>query len=416
MPIRSQRKAQAGGVLVMFALAMVVIIGGAGLAVDIGRMYVNRTETQSFVDSLALARAAEMIGARTENTDDVWKLYDFNNQSFDGANVIVDYSSGSGFDPPNTVTSGPTAASLYVRARATVNVPLVLLPVVLGQDIGTVSAQAIAGLEQLTGAGAGLFPYVMRSPTPGGSGGFIQQPPTAYTFRWGNNVSKDLEDAWRYVGNNFDEEMVQPEETEFEARLRLTAQVLGGGNPFPGLNPPNINVWCEGHATVEFLRGLYEIDDFDSVSSDLFSWTGSFYQGGTRDIVDALCCGYQTRTVSLGDYLEVATGVRQATVNELRSVIDGDSDTSGNDPDAYDGDGSRKIFVPVVDAATAFLKPGSGASAEVIAFETFLLMVPSSSYGNPQSNWCAVYAGSNEFNTETPVPGGSGVWILRLVS
>jgi hypothetical protein len=413
MQISSQRKSQAGGVLVMFALAMVVIIGGAGLAVDIGRMYVNRTEAQSFVDSLALARAAEMIGSRVVNNGDVWKLYDFNNQSFDGANVIVDYSSGPGF-AAGTVTAGPTGASLYVRARATVDVPLVLLPVVVGQSIGTVSAQAIAGLEQLTGAGAGLFPYVVRSALPGGGGFDVG---TAYTFRWGNNVSKDVEDAWKFVSNNFDATtMVQGGETELDARLRLTAQVLRGGNPFPGTNPPNINVWCEGHATVEFLRALYEIDDFDSISSDLFSWTGSFYQGGTRDIVDALCCGYQERTINLGDSIEVATGVRQATVNELRSVINSDTDTINNNPADYDGNYARVIFAPVVDAATAFLKPGSGASAEVIAFETFLLMVPASSYGNPQSNWCAVYAGPYEFNTETPVPGGSGVWVLRLVS
>lgn len=77
---------------------------------------------------------------------------------------------------------------------------------------------------------------------------------------------------------------------------------------------------------------------------------------------------------------------------------------------------TRLIFSPVVSGIdTAFLKPGSGASATVMTIEPFILLVPSSDYGNPGSNWCAVYAGAREGGSGVPVNQGSGVWVLRLV-
>src|SRR5437879_386659 len=49
-----------GFVLVATSLAALFLVGAAGLAVDIGRMYVARSETQSFVDSAALSATAEL--------------------------------------------------------------------------------------------------------------------------------------------------------------------------------------------------------------------------------------------------------------------------------------------------------------------------------------------------------------------
>ncbi len=54
-----------GGFLVLAALTIVVLIGVAGLALDIGRVLVLRTEMQNAVDAAALAAAAEL-----DNRDD----------------------------------------------------------------------------------------------------------------------------------------------------------------------------------------------------------------------------------------------------------------------------------------------------------------------------------------------------------
>lgn len=406
LPKSRFRRREKGAVLVLFAIAVVVLIASVGLAVDVGRMYVVRTEAQSFVDALALARLAEIVGARVPDGSDVWKRYDFDRETFGGAGVVLQYSAGSSFSA-GTFTTSPDSGTLYVRARATVPVPLSFLPVLVAERSRMVSAEAVAGLERITVMGAGGFPYAARS----GIGGLVKGE--QYTFRWGNNPSKDLQDAWDYVNRWMSDELL-------ETRLAATATVLGGGNPVSGRNPPNINTWCAGNATQQFVTALYNVDPFeDGVSQDLFSWTGAYFQGGTRDIVDAMAAGYQDQVIVEGGQITVATGVRQATQNELRRLIDYDSNQTTNDPvlyDSVDPRDTRLIFSPVVSGiGTAFLKPGSGASATVMTIEPFILRVPSSDYGNPGSNWCAVYAGAREGGSGVPVNQGSGVWVLRLV-
>ncbi len=400
-----RQKKRKGGVLVMFAISMVVIIACSGLAVDVGRMYVTRTEAQSFVDSLALAKAAEYIGERDENSGDVWKRYNFNTESF--TNYEVGYSSSLG---GTYSTEKPESGNVYVRATATVDVPLLLLRVLVPDDFGTVRATAVAGVERLTSAGEGTFPYAIRTP-PSGPSGFVLDVP--YTFRWGNNVSKDLEDAWKYVIANIPD-------AGLDAQLDATAEVLRGGNPFIGKNPPNINEWCAGDATREFLMGLLGTGtSFDTVSGDLFSWNGGFFSGGTNTIVAAMAFGYQDQLVEEGDTISVATGVRQATVNELKWVVSHDTDPTSVTKATYladpTGNGFRVIEVATVVFDTAYLKPGSGAVATVAAIEAFLLQ-PSGSYGNPQSNWCATYYGGILAGSEGPIDQPSGVWVVKLIS
>ncbi len=406
LPKSRFRRREKGAVLVLFAVAVVVLIASVGLAVDVGRMYVVRTEAQSFVDALALARAAEIVGARAPDGSDVWKRYDFDRETFGGAGVVLQYSAGSSFSA-GTFTTSPDSGTMYVRARATVPVPLSFLPVLVAERSRMVSAEAVAGLERITVMGAGAFPYAVR----GGAGGLVKGE--QYTFRWGNNVAKDVEDAWRYVNNNMSE-------APLETRLAATATVLGGGNPIPGRNPPNISTWCSGNATAQFVTALYYLDPFENgVSQDLFSWTGAYFQGGTREIMDAMAGGYQDQVVEEGGQISVATGVRQATQQELRRMINYDTNQTTNDPDLYDSvdpRNSRLIFSPVVSSVeTAFLRPGAGASATVGAIEAFLLLVPTGAYGNPGENWCAVYAGAREGGSGVPVNHGSGVWVLRLV-
>ena len=54
---RPRRHAQQGAVAVMFALSLVVLMGFAGLALDGGRLYINKAELQNAADACALAAA-----------------------------------------------------------------------------------------------------------------------------------------------------------------------------------------------------------------------------------------------------------------------------------------------------------------------------------------------------------------------
>jgi Flp pilus assembly protein TadG len=53
---------QRGAVAIVVGLCMAVLIGFAGLALDGGRLYVNKTELQNAADACALAASYELTG------------------------------------------------------------------------------------------------------------------------------------------------------------------------------------------------------------------------------------------------------------------------------------------------------------------------------------------------------------------
>ena len=62
MNIKSHRRRREGGlVTIIVALSLVALIGFAGLVLDLGRLYVNKTELQNASDACALAAANELV-------------------------------------------------------------------------------------------------------------------------------------------------------------------------------------------------------------------------------------------------------------------------------------------------------------------------------------------------------------------
>jgi uncharacterized membrane protein len=53
------RREQRGTVAIIVALSALVLFGFAGIAIDVGRLYVNKTELQTAADACALAAAAD---------------------------------------------------------------------------------------------------------------------------------------------------------------------------------------------------------------------------------------------------------------------------------------------------------------------------------------------------------------------
>src|SRR5690348_9845814 len=70
--VRNERTARRGYVLIALMLSITFLLGVGGLAFDVGRMYVTKSEAQSFVDSAAMSAATELDGtsagiARAQN-------------------------------------------------------------------------------------------------------------------------------------------------------------------------------------------------------------------------------------------------------------------------------------------------------------------------------------------------------------
>ena len=54
------RSRQRGGIAVIAALSGAVLLGFIGIALDVGRLYINKTELQTAADACALAAAAQL--------------------------------------------------------------------------------------------------------------------------------------------------------------------------------------------------------------------------------------------------------------------------------------------------------------------------------------------------------------------
>lgn len=59
-------KKERGVVAIIVALSMVVLVGFVGLALDLGKLFVSKTELQNSTDACALAAARELTGANTQ--------------------------------------------------------------------------------------------------------------------------------------------------------------------------------------------------------------------------------------------------------------------------------------------------------------------------------------------------------------
>lgn len=166
---RSRRRRQSGFALVTIAFSLVSLVGTVGLGVDIGRMYIAKSEAQSFADSAALAAALELDGTP---------------QGIARARLAA--SSGTNrqnlpdvpFPAPSVEFSGraegPFAAIpkiadgvRFVRVTAAAPIDIYFLRVTGAPATSTARASAVAGQVEKTSFRAGLFPFALVTPESG---------------------------------------------------------------------------------------------------------------------------------------------------------------------------------------------------------------------------------------------------------
>jgi Flp pilus assembly protein TadG len=186
--VDGQRSSRRGYVLVALSLGLVFILGMAGLAVDVGRMYIAKSEAQSYVDSASFAAALQLDGtaagltrAQTAVTNDP-KKWDFQNDAFSGVVQFGTTSTG-----PWVATPNPATGYYFAQVQTTVNVPMYLMGALVGQS-STVAASAVAGRAATNSVPGGEFPFspYTRSASPdNASDPFGYQVGNQYTLRWG---------------------------------------------------------------------------------------------------------------------------------------------------------------------------------------------------------------------------------------
>src|SRR5579884_4046382 len=106
------RSGERGYILVATTLSLTFLLGVLGLGIDLGRMYIAKTEAQAYVDSASLAAAQQLDGtsagvtratsAVTADTNQ-WR---FDTSPFSGVTVAYGTSASGPFTttPPNPPT------------------------------------------------------------------------------------------------------------------------------------------------------------------------------------------------------------------------------------------------------------------------------------------------------------------------
>jgi hypothetical protein len=160
----TNRETQKGFVLIVMAAASIAVIGALGLAVDMGRVFIIKNETQNFCDSAALAAALQLDGTSAGVTlakSTATSLTD--NWNFGTTTVsspTIEFATTSTGTWTNAPPNPPTDY-IYVRVKSSVSVPLYFAPVVMPVKVynQTVNSQSIAGQTPVTTLNTGLSPY-----------------------------------------------------------------------------------------------------------------------------------------------------------------------------------------------------------------------------------------------------------------
>src|SRR5580765_981822 len=130
---RGGKNKRSGFVLITMGFTVIALVGVLGMAVDIGRMFIAKNETQAFCDSAALAAALALDGTTVgiaagqtamANSTNSWNL-----DSTNVANPTLTFATS--LAGPWIASPNPATGYLYARVSATVPVKLYLMPIVV---------------------------------------------------------------------------------------------------------------------------------------------------------------------------------------------------------------------------------------------------------------------------------------------
>lgn len=184
-----RRGRQRGYILIALSLGLVFILGMAGLAVDLGRMYVTKSEAQSFVDSAAFSAALQLDGTAagvaraTIAVANNPKQWQFQTSAF--TNVTTMFATAS--TGPWVANPSPATNYYYAQVQTTVSLPMYLIGA-LGSQYSTIAAGAVSGRAATTSVPGGEFPFspYSRIASPDNPNDpFGYQIGNDYTLRWG---------------------------------------------------------------------------------------------------------------------------------------------------------------------------------------------------------------------------------------
>jgi hypothetical protein len=339
-----------GFVLLTMTLCAIAMVGVLGMAVDVGRAFIAKNETQAFCDSAAMSAAVALDGTATgianaktavTNSKNSWNM-----NTTTVASPTVDFATS--INGPWSTNPSPATGYTYVRVQASVGLPLYFAPVVTAwftqtaQLTQTVNTAAIAAQIQQTSFSRGLDPYTAVSTQP-------------------NDPNFGL-----VVGNQYDIQWPNYNGTKF------------------------VSPTCSGDPQ----------SSLDAVQANWGASLSGYWGSNANSVIYAeVLDEIQLAPITLGENIAsiLTTGDKNAQAKALDTRVQEDGDyTDQSSYTAYFANsyhnGRRLIALPVVD-------PTSPTVTTVLGYASFLLIsdgtATSNFYESGTGNdpFCAVYVG-----------------------
>lgn len=375
--VTRENRQERGSVLITMAITTVALVGVLGLAVDVGRIYISKNETQAYCDAAALAAALALDGTTTgitnaqtavANSTNTWNF-----ATTPVSNPVLTFATAAA--GPWEASPNPATGYIYARVTASASMPLYFLPAVVSATTQNVGSSAIAGQISITSFPRGLAPYTAVSTnTTGPNFGLV-------------------------IGSSYDIQWPQ---------YNGTRAGCGPGNPDKCfVSPP-----CDGESKASKVA---VISNWGSSISGY--WGSSSNSSIEQEILDLL----QLQAVDVGTNIApvLTSGNKASEAGYLDERASQDVDTSDNTVGSYLGtvhNGRRLIAVPIVD-------PLDASHTTVIGYGQFLLLANgpgTSNYYTKTTNgndpFCAIYAGAYNIGSISPGAGGAtGASRVKLV-
>ncbi len=372
-----QKSQERGFVLITMAIAAVALIGVLGMAVDIGRMFIAKNETQTYCDAAALAGALALDGTTTgitnaqtavANSTNTWNL---NTTSISNPTITF----ATALAGPWSANPNPADGYTYVRVTATVPLQLYFLSVMVAQTTQNVVSSGTAAQIAITSFPQGLSPYTgVSTNTIGPNFGLV-------------------------VGNSYDIQWPQ---------YNGSRTGCGPANPDKCfVSPP-----CSG-------------DSNASKTAVVTNWGSSlsgYWGSNSNSVIEQEVLNVtQAQPLAVGTNINaiLTSGNKASEAGYLDERVSQDSDTTDNTVSAYLAaihNGRRLLPAPIVD-------PLDPSHTNVIGYGQFLLLANgpgTSDYYKKNTNgndpYCALYAGPYNVGSTNPGAGGTtGASRVKLV-
>ena len=350
-----------GYVILATSVSIFVLLGMIGLAVDLGRLYIFKSEAQAFADSASIAAAIKLNGKSSGITaaeaavHNSLNRFNFNTQIMPASVTTVEFAKatiGPWELPPINNASGYG----FVRVTVRPQLNLSFLQAVNAPSTATVGGQAIGAQIAQTFPNGGYMPFSPFALSATDSN-FGMSPGQEYAFLWPGNATKS---------NSCDGNQVS----------------------WPAYN------FSDNAAVAGSNRGYFELQSASSIQ-------------------DAIMGARQMLQLVVGDIVNLTSGQKQSMQNALvaRAALDIDltayaNNSSGEAP-PYDGNNMRLVVMPVNGGSL------SSPPNMVLGFAAFLLPLSYPSAGN--KTWCAIYMGSRIDGGGVSAYSGGGSFVVRLV-